>query len=108
MRFFGDCRKGAIPCGLCQRAEGEDYEVITHGELANGRPAYGTLQFHGEEPGVLPRLVAKSWLRVFRSRRRESLEGMEQLSGGFLFIAIRGRPAMVDQALSFLGIGLRD
>ena len=62
------------------------YEVITHGELANGRPAYGTLQFHGEESQEYCRGWSLKVIKAFRVRERESLEGMEQFPADFYLL----------------------
>ena len=61
-------------------------EIITHGELANGRQAYSALQFHGEESQEYCRGWSMKVIKAFRVREKKSLEGMEQFPADFYLL----------------------
>lgn len=61
-------------------------EIIAHGKLANGRQAYGALQFHGEESQAYCRGWPMKVIKAFRVREKESLEGMEQFPADFYLL----------------------
>jgi phosphoribosylanthranilate isomerase len=61
-------------------------EIITHGELANGRQAYSALQFHGEESQEYCRGWSIKVIKAFRVREKKSLEGMEQFPADFYLL----------------------
>ena len=62
------------------------HEIITHGELANGRQAYSALQFHGEESQEYCRGWSMKVIKAFRVREKKSLEGMEQFPADFYLL----------------------
>jgi phosphoribosylanthranilate isomerase len=62
------------------------HEIITHGELANGRQAYSALQFHGEESQEYCRDWSLKVIKAFRVREKKSLEGMEQFPADFYLL----------------------
>ena len=61
-------------------------EIIAQGELADGRQAYGAIQFHGEES----RAYCCGWplkvIKAFRVRDKESLKDMEQFPADFYLL----------------------
>jgi phosphoribosylanthranilate isomerase len=61
-------------------------EIITHGELANGRQAYSALQFHGEESQEYCRGWSMKVIKAFRVREKTSLEDMEQFPADFYLL----------------------
>ncbi len=61
-------------------------EIIIHGELANGRQAYGALQFHGEESDDYCRGWSMTVIKAFRVQGKKSLEGMEQFPADFYLL----------------------
>jgi len=61
-------------------------EIITHGELANGRQAYSALQFHGEESQEYCRGWSMKVIKAFRVREKKSLEGMELFPADFYLL----------------------
>ena len=61
-------------------------EIITHGELANGRQAYSALQFHGDESQEYCRGWSMKVIKAFRVREKKSLEGMEQFPADFYLL----------------------
>jgi phosphoribosylanthranilate isomerase len=61
-------------------------EIIAQGELANGRQAYGALQFHGEESEAYCRGWSMQVIKAFRMREKKSLEGMEQFPADFYLL----------------------
>lgn len=62
------------------------HEIITHGELANGRQGYGALQFHGEESQEYCRGWSMKVIKAFRVREKKSLEGMELFPADFYLL----------------------
>ena len=62
------------------------HEIITHGELANGRQTYSALQFHGEESQEYCRDWSMKVIKAFRVREKKSLEGMEQFPADFYLL----------------------
>jgi phosphoribosylanthranilate isomerase len=61
-------------------------EIITHGELANGRQAYSALQFHGEESQEYCRGWSMKVIKAFRVREKKSLEDLEQFPADFYLL----------------------
>lgn len=61
-------------------------EIIAQGELADGRQAYGAIQFHGEESEGYCRGWPMKVIKAFRVRGKESLEGMEQFPADFYLL----------------------
>jgi phosphoribosylanthranilate isomerase len=62
------------------------HEIITHGELANGRQAYSALQFHGEESQEYCRGWSMKVIKAFRVREKKSLEDMELFPADFYLL----------------------
>ena len=52
-------------------------EVLAHGKLADGRPAYSALQFHGEESAEYCLGWDLKVIKAFRLKEKASLLGME-------------------------------
>lgn len=61
-------------------------EIIAQGKLANGRQAYGALQFHGEESEAYCRGWPMEVIKAFRVQGKRSLEGMEQFPADFYLL----------------------
>jgi len=62
------------------------HEVIGHGRLADGRQAYGCLQFHGEETEDYCRGWSMNVIKAFRLEKKQSLEGMELFAADFYLL----------------------
>lgn len=61
-------------------------ETLSRGVLANGRQAYGALQFHGEESGDYCRGWPLKVIKAFRVKEKKSLEGMERFPADFYLL----------------------
>lgn len=61
-------------------------EIIAQGELADGRQAYGAIQFHGEESRAYCRGWPLKVIKAFRVRDKESLKDMEQFPADFYLL----------------------
>jgi phosphoribosylanthranilate isomerase len=61
-------------------------EIIAQGELADGRQAYGAVQFHGEESQAYCRGWPLKVIKAFRVQDKESLEGIEQFPADFYLL----------------------
>ena len=61
-------------------------EIIAQGELADGRQAYGAIQFHGEESQAYCRGWPLKVIKAFRVRDKESLKDMEQFPADFYLL----------------------
>jgi phosphoribosylanthranilate isomerase len=61
-------------------------EIIAQGELADGRQAYGAVQFHGEESQAYCRGWPLKVIKAFRVQDKESVEGMEQFPADFYLL----------------------
>jgi phosphoribosylanthranilate isomerase len=62
------------------------YEVLSYGTQADGRQAYGGLQFHGEESAEYCRDWPLKIIKAFRVKERKSLEGMERFPADFYLL----------------------
>jgi phosphoribosylanthranilate isomerase len=61
-------------------------EIITYGELANGRQAYSALQFHGEENQEYCRGWSMKVIKAFRVKEEKSLKTIEQFPADFYLL----------------------
>jgi phosphoribosylanthranilate isomerase len=61
-------------------------EIITHGELADGRQAYSGLQFHGEENEDYCGGWTMKIIKAFRVKEKQSLDGIEQFPADFYLL----------------------
>ena len=61
-------------------------EIITYGELANGRQAYSALQFHGEENQDYCRGWSMKVIKAFRVKEEKSIKIIEQFPADFYLL----------------------
>ena len=61
-------------------------EIITYGELANGRQAYSALQFHGEENREYCRGWSMKVIKAFRVKEEKSIKIIEQFPADFYLL----------------------
>ncbi|MGH7823884.1 MAG: phosphoribosylanthranilate isomerase [Candidatus Binatia bacterium] len=60
--------------------------VLSHGELAEGRQAFGCLQFHGEENADYCRGWGLKVIKAFRLKERRSLHGIFEFPADFYLL----------------------
>ena len=61
-------------------------QVIASGRLADGRPAYSGLQFHGEENAQYCRGWRMKVIKAFRLKEKNSLTGMKDFPADFYLL----------------------
>ena len=61
-------------------------EILAGAVLADGRQAYGALQFHGEESEEYCRGWALKVIKAFRAKEKKSLRGMEKFPADFFLL----------------------
>jgi len=61
-------------------------EILSSGLLADGRQAYGALQFHGEEDAEYCRGWALKVVKAFRVREKKSLEAMAMFPADYYLL----------------------
>ena len=61
-------------------------QVIAAGQLADGRPAYSGLQFHGDESAQYCRGWPMKVIKAFRLKEKDSLAGMKDFPADFYLL----------------------
>ena len=61
-------------------------QVIAVGQLADGRPAYSGLQFHGDESAQYCRGWPMKVIKAFRLKEKDSLAGMKDFPADFYLL----------------------
>ena len=61
-------------------------QVIAAGQLADGRPAYSGLQFHGDESAQYCRGWPMKVIKAFRLKEKDSLAGMKDFPANFYLL----------------------
>ena len=61
-------------------------KILADAVLADGRQAYGALQFHGEESEDYCRGWALKVIKAFRMKEKKSLQGMEKFAADFYLL----------------------
>ena len=61
-------------------------KILADAVLADGRQAYGALQFHGDESEDYCRGWALKVIKAFRMKEKKSLQGMEKFAADFYLL----------------------